>query len=186
MASSNSSIMVGKKLPPIVIKDKGQMVIDHEMANGIMVHKRGTKIKHKTFDSDDLAGRINTIYHLAARSGSDDINQPFIDALIAAKVPEHQPDSPYKTTTILNTHDSLWGTAAIGIGRLEDSQKKTAYANYVVDSKGLALKKWGLNTKSSAVILLDKDNTVIYFKDGKMSRDDISEAVAVIEKHLAG
>ena len=186
MGSSNSNIVVGKTLPPVIIKDKGQMVIDYDLANGIMVHKRGSKIKHKTFDSDELTGRINTIYHLAARSGSDDINQPFIDALIAAKVPEHQPDSPYKTTTVLNTHDSLWGTAGIGIGRLEDSQKKTAYAYYVVDSKGLALKKWGLNTKSSAVIVLDKDNTVIYFKDGKMSSGDIAEAIAVIEKHLAG
>ena len=79
----------------------------------------------------------------------------------------------------------MWGTSGVAIGRLQDSQEATAYAHYVVDAKGLALEKWGLNAKSSAVIVVDRDNKVLYFHDGKMSSADIAEVIALIEKHLA-
>jgi hypothetical protein len=55
----------------------------------------------------------------------------------------------------------------------------------VVDSNGLALKKWGLQPKNAAVILLDRDGTVLYFKEGKMSDADIASVIALIQKHLA-
>lgn len=181
----SDGIVVGDKLPTVVVKDKGQMVIEYDVVNDVMVYKEDSKIAYDTFNSAALTGKIRTLYHLAARSGSDEINQPYIDALIAAKVSEQQPDSPYKTTTILNTDDAMWGTSGVAIGRLQDSQEATAYAHYVVDAKGLALEKWGLNAKSSAVIVVDRDNKVLYFHDGKMSSADIAEVIALIEKHLA-
>ena len=116
-------VVVGQKLPPLVIKDKGQMVVEYDVVDGVMVYKGGSKISYKTFDTSDMDGKVKTIYHLAARTGADEVNQHYIDALIAAKVPEHAPDSPYKTTTILNTDDAVWGTAGIAVGRLEKSQK---------------------------------------------------------------
>ncbi len=183
-ASGASAIKVGEKLPSVVIENKGEMVIDYDVVDGTMVHKDGSDIGFKTFDSDASAGTVRTIYHLAARTGIDGINQPYIDALIEAELPETAPDSPYKTITILNTDDALWGTAGIAKGQLEDSQKETAYAYYVVDEKGVALQKWGLKKKSSAVIVLDKDNTVLFFKDGKMNADDIASAVAAIKEKL--
>ena len=179
------NVVVGQKLPPVVIEDKGEMVIEYDVVDGVMKYKDGSDITYKTFNSAALTGKIQTIYHLAARSGADELNQPFIDALIAAKVPEHGPDSPYKTTTILNIDDALWGTSGVATGRLADSQKGAAYAYHVIDAKGLALKKWGLKAKSSAVIVVDRDNKVLYFKDGKMSKDEIASVIALIEKHLA-
>ena len=161
------------------------MVIEYDVVDDAMTFKDGTEIQFKTFNSDDLNGKITTIYHLAARSGIDDINNPYIDALIAAQLPEKQPDSPYKTVTILNTDDALWGTAGIASGQLEDSQKDTAYAYYVLDEKGVALQTWQLKKKGSAVIVLDRDGTVLYFKDGKLSDNDIASAVAIIKDKLA-
>lgn len=179
------SIVVGEKLPPVVIEDQGQMVFDYDIVDDVMVFREGAKIGYETFDTSAMDGKVKTIYHLAARTGSDEINQPYIDALIAAKVPEHMPDSPYKTTTILNTNDALWGTKGIAVGRLETSQEGAPYAFHVVDSKGLALEAWGLETKSSAVILVDADNTVLFFKDGKLSDADIEELLQLIETHAA-
>ncbi len=178
-------ITVGQKLPPVAVEEKGQMVIEYDVVDDAMTFKDGTEIQFKTFNSDDLNGKITTIYHLAARSGIDDINNPYIDALIAAQLPEKQPDSPYKTVTILNTDDALWGTAGIASGQLEDSQKDTAYAYYVLDEKGVALQTWQLKKKGSAVIVLDRDGTVLYFKDGKLSDNDIASAVAIIKDKLA-
>ena len=65
---------------------------------------------------------------MAARTGIEDINQAFIDALIAAAAPEFTADGSYKTTTILNTVDAMWGTSGVGTGRLEKRQRETAYA----------------------------------------------------------
>ncbi len=184
-AALAQGIVVGEKLPSLTIEDQGQMVFDYEVLDGVMIYKKGSKITHKTFSSDALTGKIRSIYHLAARGGTEDINQPYIDALAAAKLPQYLPDSPYKTTTILNTDDALWGTGSVAVGMFEGSQKKLAYDYYVVDSKGLALKKWGLQPKNSAVILLDRDGTVLYFKEGKLSDDEIASMVALISKHLA-
>ena len=178
-------ITVGQKLPPVVVEKKGQMVIEYDVVNDVMTYKDGTDIQYETFNSSALNGKIRTIYHLAARTGIDDINNPYIDALIAAQLPEKQPDSAYKTVTILNTDDALWGTAGIASGQLEDSQKETAYAYYVVDEKGVALQTWQLKKKGSAVIVLDRDGTVLYFKDGKLSDNDIASAVAIIKEKLA-
>jgi hypothetical protein len=178
-------IVVGEKLPSVTIEKKGQMVVESDVVDDIMKMKDGTDITYETFNSDDLTGKIRTVYYMAARTGIEDINQPYIDGLIAAKLPEFTPDGTYKTTTILNTDDAMWGTSGIAAGRLEDSQIKTAYAFFVIDSEGLALKKWGLKAKGTAIIVLDRDGKVLYFKDGKMSADEIASTVALIEKHLA-
>ena len=178
-------IVVGQKLPSVTIENKGQMVVESVVVDDIMVLKDGTGISYETFNSDDLTGKIRTVYYMAARTGIEDINQPFIDGLIAAKLPEFTPDGSYKTTTILNTDDAMWGTSGIATGRLEDSQRETAYAFFVIDAKGVGLKKWGLKEKGTAIIVLDRDGKVLYFKDGKMSADEIASTVALIEKHLA-
>ena len=183
-AAGAPSIKVGEKLPSVVIENKGEMVIEYDVTDGEMVYQDGTDIEFKSFDSNAQTGKVRTIYHLAARSGVDGINQAYIDALIEAELPEKAPDSPYKTVTILNTSDALWGTAGIARGQLEDSQKETAYAHYVVDEKGLAQQKWGLKKKGSSVIVLDKDNTVLFFRDGRLSADDIASAVAAIQEKL--
>ena len=179
------SIVVGQKLPSVTIEKAGQMVFDYEIVDGAMVYKKGSKITHKTFNSDDLNGKVYSIYHLASRSGVDGINQPYIDALTAAKLPQYEPDSPYKTLTILNSDDALWGTASVAVGMFEGSQKKLAHDYYVVDSEGKALSAWGLQPKNSAVIVLDREGTVLYFKEGKMSDADIATAIEIIQQQLA-
>jgi YtfJ family uncharacterized protein len=184
-AALAEGIVVGETLPPVTIEETGQMVFDYDVVDGVMIYKKGSKITHKTFNSDDLKGKVRSIYHLAARGGTEDINQPYIEALTAAQLPQYEPDSPYKTTTILNTDDALWGTSGVAVSMFEGSQKKLAHDYYVVDSEGMALNKWGLQPKNSAVILLDRDGKVLYFKEGKMSDADIASAIAMIQKQLA-
>jgi len=179
-----NSIKVGEKLPLIEISDKGLLVPEYDINEEKMVYKADTDISHKKWSSSELIGRVGVVYHLAARAGVDDINKPFIDALIAADLPEYLPNSPYKTTTILNTDDALWGTAGIASGRFEKSQKKTTYAIFVNDCSGVAQKCWGLKQKESAVIILDKDGSVLYFKEGKLTEEEIIKSVNLIQAKL--
>ena len=188
MISSTSwagQVTLEQPLPQVTIEKKGQMVPEYEIKNGRMVFKEDSNITYRKWSSTELTGKIRTVYHVAARDGIEEINQPYIDALIESNLPETLPDSPYKTMTILNASDSLWGTAGIASGRFEDSQKKFAYAYYVNDEEGIIQKTWGLKKNSTAVIILDTEGTVIYFKEGKMSSEDIQKAVALIKKKLA-
>jgi uncharacterized protein len=187
MASTTAwsgDLIIGKNLPQITIEKKGLMVPEYEIKNGRMVFKEGSEITYRKWSSSELTGKIRTVYHLAARNGVEEINQPYIDALIEANLPETLPDSPYKTLTILNTSDAFWGTAGIASGRFEKSQKQFPYAYYVNDEEGIAQKAWGLKEHESAVIILDTEGKVIYFKEGKMSPDDIQSAVSLIKKNL--
>jgi hypothetical protein len=179
-----SGIKVGEILPHVQIADKGQMVPDYTIENNKMVFREGADITYRPWDSKELIGKIRCIYHLAARSGVDEINKPFIDALIAADLPEYLPGSPYKTTTILNTDDALWGTSGIATGRFVKSQKEVAYAYYVTDANGVARQAWGLKEKGSSVIIVDKDGKVLYFIDGKMTEEDIRKTVELVKQKL--
>lgn len=178
-------LVVGEPLPAVDVPEKGWLVPEYDIVDGKMVHKEGTSVTHRPFSSSELKGKIRTIYHLAARVGIDEINKPYIDALIAAELPQKLPDSPYKTITVLNTGDALWGTAGLAHARMESSQKEYPHAEYVIDSKGSALAAWGLEEKNSAVILIDAESKVLWFKEGKLTDAEISEAVGLIKTKVA-
>jgi hypothetical protein len=175
-----AGVQVGQKLPEVSIAEGGILVPPTKVVSGRMVMD-GKVIARRPWALQESRGRICTIYHLAARIGVDDLNKPFIDALIAAKLPEFTPDGAYKTITILNIADALWGTTGIVRGRLEDSQRDFPYAMHVMDDKGVARAAWDLKPKTAAVIILDRDGTVLFFKEGKLSPEEITRAVGIIK-----
>ena len=175
-----ATVNVGQKLSDIGIVKKGLLVPQVKVVNGKTVLE-SKEIGYRAWDSREGLGKVRTIYHLAARMGIDDLNKPYIDALIAAHLPEFTPDAPYKTITILNLGDALWGTAGLGKSRLEDSQRNHPHAIHVIDDQGIARTAWNLQLKNSAVIILDRDNSVLFFKEGKLSPEEIKKAVAIIK-----
>jgi len=174
---------VGQKLPEVAIREGGLLVPNCKVVNGRMVLE-GKALGRRPWSSRETEGRICTIYHLAARMGIDDLNKPYIDALIAAKLPEFTPDGAYKTITVLNLADALWGTVGLGRSRLEDSQRDFPYALHVLDDKGLSRAAWGLKPKTSAVLVLDRDGTVLFLKEGKLPPEDIAKAIGIIKQKL--
>ncbi len=180
-----AEIKLGEPLPAISVQDKGRLLPEYEIVENKMVFKEGTQIGYRPWTSKELTGKIRTVYHLAGRIGMDDINQAYIDALIGANLPQKLPDALYKTVTILNTDDAMWGTAGIAISRMEDSQKVYPHAEYVIDAEGAALATWGLQPKNSAVIIVDADGKVLFFKEGKLTENEITDAVALIKQKLA-
>jgi hypothetical protein len=183
VAAFGQGVRVGQKLPGVSIADKGLLVPDTQVVAGRMALK-SKDITYRPWSLAEGTGRVRTVYHLGARSGIDDVNKAFIDALVAAHLPEFTPDGAYKTITILNLDDAIWGTAGVASGQFKDSQRAFPWALYVADAKGVARQAWGLQPRSSAVIVLDKDGTVLFFKDGKLSPGEITQAVSLIKGHL--
>lgn len=178
-----AGITVGRKLPPVQVADKGLLVPGTRVEGGRMVLE-GKAIAYRPWSSAEGSGRVRTIYHLAARMGIDDLNKPYIDALIAAKLPELLPDGAYKTITVLNLSEANFITHGVGVSRFEKSQRETPYAVFVADEKGAARAAWGLKPGTSAVIVLDRDDTVLFFKEGKLGPEEIAQAVALIKARL--
>lgn len=178
-----AGVQVGRKLPEVTIQEGGLLVPRCKVVDGRMILE-SKEISRRPWNSKEGEGRVRTIYHLAARMGVDDLNKPFIDALIAAKLPEYAPEGAYKTITVLNLSDALWGTTGLGRSRLEGSQRKFPHAIHVMDEKGLARAAWELQPKTSTVVVLDRDGTVLFFKEGKLSPEEIVQAVGIIKERL--
>ena len=174
---------VGQKLPEVQVADKGEMALPTTVQNGKMV-MAGKDISYHAWKLSASNGRVRTIYHLAAKMGIDSVNKPFIDAVIAAHLPEFLPDSPYKTITVLNLSEANFVTHRFGANKLEESQRESPHALFVADEKGLARAAWGLKPGESAVVILDKDGTVLFAKEGKLSDAEIGQALAIIKSRL--
>jgi len=182
-APCGAGVVVGQKLPEVAVADKGIMVPHAKVEGGRMVMD-GKDIAWRPWALSEGAGRVRTIYHLAGRIGIDDMNKAFIDAIIAAKLNEFLPDSPYKTVTVLNLADSLWGTHGIAMGKFETSQREHPHALYVADEKGVARAAWGLQVKQSSVIIVDRAGVVLFFKEGKLSPEEIHKAIGILQEQL--
>lgn len=181
--ASPAGIVVGQPLPYVEVLDKGLLTPSTRVQDGRMV-LAGKGLGYGPWRSTDGAGRVRTIYHLAARSGIDTVNQAFCQALDDAKLPELLPDGAYKTITILNLEDALWGTRGLALGSLEASQRDCPFALFVADGKGAARAAWGLQPRQSAVIVVDRDGTVLFFKEGRLSPAEIRQAIRIIQAKL--
>lgn len=181
--ASEGPVQVGRSLPEVKVLEGGALVPQCKVVGGRMVLE-SKELGTRAWSSAEMNGRVRTIYHLAARMGIDDINKPFIEALIAAKLPEFTPEGDYKTITILNVADALWGTTGLVRSRLSASQRDFPYAVHVMDDKGIARAAWQLQPKQTAVLVLDREGTVLFFKEGKLSPEEIGRAVGIIKEQL--
>lgn len=160
---------LGKVLPEVNLSGKaGELTI------------AGKGIQYEIWSSALLKGKVRTIYHLAARMGIDNINKNYIEALKACKFPWDK----YRTTTILNVDDVFFGGENFARSKFMESKKKHTYASLVLDDNSKVLKKWGLKRKESAVIVIDKEGRVLRFKEGALSKSEISDFLKVIKDNL--
>ena len=174
---------VGRKLPPVEVGNPGALVPSTVVVNGRMA-LAGKTLGYRPWHSKEMLGRVWTLYHLAARMGVRKLNQPFLDALAAAGLPEFAIDSPCKTVVILDLQDSWFGLGGLGLYSLETRQRQVPHAIHVVDREGLARAGWGLKGRTSSVAVVDRDGVVRFFKDGKLSREDIRRAVGILKDCL--
>ncbi|MDA7817367.1 YtfJ family protein [Sulfurimonas sp.] len=66
---------------------------------------------------------------------------------------------------------------------LQDKQEEFPETIYIKDKNSILVNEWGLQDDSSEIILFSKDSKVIYYKSGKMSKNDIEQALQIIEEN---
>ncbi|AOM41551.1 YtfJ family protein [Xenorhabdus hominickii] len=162
------NITLGQHVPATSVTDKGELLLNDN------------KFSYQEWDTAELPGKVRTIQHIAGRSSAKEMNDPLIQALKNANFPKDK----YQTTSIVNTDDAIFGTSVFVRNSLEDSKKQFPWSQFIVDSNGQAKKAWELESKSSAIIVLDKNGNVKFIKDGKLSNEEITHVVSMIEEEL--
>ncbi|MEY1579688.1 YtfJ family protein [Providencia manganoxydans] len=164
-----SQIQLNQPVPAVTVTDKGEMLLNQE-----------GKFSYQEWKSQQLPGKVRTIQHIAGRSSAKELNAPLIEAIKKASFPH---DS-YQTTSIINADDAIFGTGVFVSNSVEDSKKEFPYSQFIVDSDGVVKQAWSLAPESSAIIILNKQGNVLYFKDGALTAPEINKVIELIKTEL--
>ncbi|KLN46792.1 hypothetical protein AAY77_05950 [Providencia rettgeri] len=164
-----ANIQLNQSVPAVSVTDKGELVMNND-----------GKLDYQPWKSQQLVGKVRTIQHIAGRSSAKELNAPFIEAIKNARFPH----DTYQTTTIINTDDAIFGTGVFVKNSVEDSKKEFPYSQFIVDSDGVVKTAWGLKPESSAIILLDNQGKVLFFKDGELNSQEIQKVISLLVSSL--
>ncbi len=168
LASFASNVVVGEHLPQINIADKGEVTLNQG------------EFSYRDWSSDELKGRVMVVQHLAGRTSAKELNDPLMEVIADANF------SPevYNTATIVNTDDAIWGTSGLVNSSLKDNKEEFPTAIFVIDANGDTRKQLDLEEESSAIFLINKEGTVLFAKDGALTKDEITKVMGMIKANL--
>jgi YtfJ family uncharacterized protein len=157
----------GDTLPRVQIQTPGEVRLVQQ------------RFAYAPWDSSALAaGKLQVLQYLAARSSARELNRPFTDRLEHSGIPlEH-----YHVTTIVNLDDALFGTRSLVLAELESNKRRYSLSTIVADADGTGRVAWGLAPKSSAILILDANGRVLFFREGAMSEQEIERALELVRK----
>jgi hypothetical protein len=136
----------------------------------------GEDIEFAPWDSTRLDGKLHVVQYMAARASSRDINRPFTERLERSGIPLER----YHLTTIVNLDDALFGTRGFVMSELEKNKRRYFRSSIVADETGAGRAAWGLQEKSSAILVLDAGGRVLFFRDGAMDAAEVEQVLQMV------
>jgi len=167
-----ATIEVGKPVPAAKVNGEGEINLDetHEQIK-----------RYSPWSTDALPGRVRTVQAIAGRTSAKKMNQAFIDEVAAAKFDRNK----YQTTTIINLSDKIPASGFVVKGKAEASKKEFWWSSVVLDDKGEVARNWGLQPESSAILVLDNQGKVLFFKEGELTQQEREQALNLIKTEIA-
>lgn len=163
LLASAHNISNNQRVPPVGVSDKGELDYD----------KAADRFSYKNWNSAQLPGKVRVIQHIAGRTSAKELNAPLIDAIKQANLPHES----YQTTTIVNTDDTIIGTAIFVRNSIESNKRDFPWSQFIVDNNGNVKKAWGLAEKGSAIIVLDPQGNVRFVKDGALTSAEVQQVI---------
>ncbi|WP_304543154.1 YtfJ family protein [Sulfurimonas microaerophilic] len=140
-------------------------------ANGGLV-KDGSQ-----WSSSSLKDKVLVMFYVDP--DEKDLNEEFADTLKAKKFDKEK----FGSIAIINMAASWKPNFAIQMA-LEAKQKKFPHTLYVKDMKSVVVKEWGVADNNSDILIFSKNGKLLFNKDGKLSADEIAEAIKIIENNI--
>ena len=167
LSASASAPQVGAQLPDLKIDDRGELLVQDD------------EVRYRPWHYPQQTGTVHIVQYLAATRSAGDLHKPFRDRLDT-----DLPANSFRTTTIFNMDEAIWGTGSFVISELKSNKKMYPKAVMVVDEEGLGVKRWALDDDSAALIIVDPQGTVRYVKQGTMSAAEVDTSLALILDYI--
>lgn len=139
----------------------------------------GGRLDGKAWSSKELKGKVHVLFYVDP--DEKDLNNHASEALAKEKFDLKK----YSSVAIINM-DATWLPNSILEGALEDKQKKYPNTLYVKDLEKVIVKKWDgiVKDDDSNILVFDKAGNLIFKINGKASKDQIKEMIALIKNSL--
>lgn len=164
--ASADNFEIGSRVAAVGVEDKGELAYEHG------------EFSYRNWNSAKLPGKVRIVQHIAGRTAAREMNEPLIQAIRQDNLPRDR----YQTTTIVNTDDAIIGSGIFVRNSIESGKKEFPWSQVIVDSKGSVQKAWQLQSKSSAIVVLDKDGIVRFAKEGALTPQEVREVIATVNQ----
>ena len=161
LALNLSAITIGEKQKEVIIEGE----------NGSLVQD-GT-----AWNSSTLKDKVLVMFYVDPYE--KDTNSHFSDALKAKKYDR----SKFGSLGVINLA-ATWKPNFVIEALLEEKQKEFPHTIYVKDKKSVLVNEWKVADDASNILIFAKDSTLLFYKSGAMSEDDMNKAFKLIEDNL--
>jgi len=166
---SAHNLVCNQLVPKVNIIDRGELFFDN------------SELSYKRWDSSKFSGKVRVVQYIAGRTSAKEKNSMLITAIKNVDFPQDR----FQPTTIINTDDAIPGSGFFVRSKIEKNKRHYPWAQFIVDSDGLARKAWGLPEKSSTIIVLDKNGHVKWAKDGALSPAEVDYVLNLLVQLIA-
>ena len=138
----------------------------------------GGRVDGSPWNSEELKGKVQVLFYVDP--DVKDLNSEFSAALKEQKFPRDQ----FGSVAIINMAATWLPNFAIA-SSLKKKQEEFPHTVYVKDLKKKLVTSWNVGDDNNCVILIDRQGKVLFAKDGKLSTEEISTVIKLIQTQLA-
>lgn len=146
-----------------------EIVLDGD--SGGKVNKGGA------WKSSDLVGKVHVLFYVDPNQ--KDLNKEASEAIKK----EGFASEKMTSVAIINMEASRIPNFLLSY-KIKKSQEEYPRTIYVEDKTRLLVQKWGLQDKSSDIVVFDKEGKVVFSVDGKLDSDQIVKLISIIKANI--
>lgn len=137
----------------------------------------GGRVDGTTWKSEEMKGKVQVVFYVDP--DVKDLNSEFSAALKAEKFPRDQ----FGSVAIINMAATWLPNFAIA-SSLEKKQKEFPHTVYVKDLKKKLVSAWNVGDDNNCIIVVDRNGSILFAKDGKLSSEEIKNAISLIKSRI--
>ncbi len=160
------ALVLGEPIPPLDIESMGEM----ELSDDQIIYSPWS-LQHPN--------KVHVLQYMAGTMSASKLNEPFTDAL-----QQGINYSLYYVTTIINLHDSMWGTRGFVQREVEKNKRRYPLSSLILDDQGSGRTTWQIGKKTSTIVIADGNGSIIYIKHGAMSEQEIEQTLDLIRAQV--
>ncbi len=140
--------------------------------------KDGGRLDGSAWSSKEINGTMFTLWYVDPDEA--DMN----DHVSARLKKEDFPLEKLRSIAIINMAAAPWKPNFAIESALKEKQEEFPNTLYLKDFKKVLVKQWDLEDDSSDITLFDKNGSVLFSKDGKLSQEDVEALITTIKENL--